>query len=171
ASVVIRAEEPKAPQVFPEGATGILESVSPEGSEEVSAENTTEEAPISAKEMIEGRNVPLQERSFLHTGIATIRDGHPILINSHVAKPERAAEGSDPGLSLSSREDGSDRFGVTGSEADWQGGWHLNNPEKNIALGKAYKEYLRKSTGASEFEDLSVVRKSGSSVTATFGKR
>ncbi len=51
------------------------------------------------------------------------------------------------------------RFANDGSSLEWQGGWSLNNPQKNVQLGSAYDQYLKDNVGSSFSSKLIGVEK------------
>ncbi|MDC0357954.1 hypothetical protein OAO01_03990 [Oligoflexia bacterium] len=57
----------------------------------------------------------------------------------------------------------SGRYKVSTSKAQWQGGWLVNDPEKNIELGGAYLGYLNSNFGRRANQNLAVFEKGSSS--------
>lgn len=55
-----------------------------------------------------------------------------------------------------------ERFQPRNGNLQWQGGWEANNPKRNIQLGDAYQDYLRKTLGSGNFQNLSSFQKGSS---------
>lgn len=109
--------------------------------EQVSLTEVIPAEPTAIEHAINSAVTP-EARKFIYAG-GSERSYSPVLIPPSDTKSITGHE------AVAFKEIGTgSRFGSNANSVEWQGGWSLNNAEKNMQLGTAYDSYLKETFGS-----------------------